>query len=78
MTTLDALKPQERGRIHSITGSPAVVQRLAELGLFEGEEIQFLGKAPLGDPLEIQVGTTTLSIRKKDAQGILVQTLTQE
>lgn len=76
MTTLDTLSPKDRCVVEAITGPHSVVQRLAELGLFEGEEIVFVGKAPLGDPLEIQVGSTTLSIRKKDAEGITVRLLT--
>ena len=70
--TLDTLKPGERAMILSIDGNPGLVQRLYEMGLLEGEPIEFIGRAPLGDPIEIRVGNTRLSLRKSDAAGVRV------
>jgi ferrous iron transport protein A len=49
------------------------VQRLYEFGLFEGEEIEVLALAPLGDPIEIRLGNTRLSLRKSEAAGVKVK-----
>lgn len=68
--TLDQAKPGERFRIESIRGAPDLVQRLTELGLLEGEEIEVLNLAPLGDPMEIEVNFTRLSLRKREASGV--------
>ncbi len=73
--TLADMSAGDRGRVEQISGDPAVVQRLYELGLLEGEEFDFLGFAPLGDPLEIRVGNTRLSLRLTDAAGVVVTKL---
>ena len=70
MTTLDQLQPGESAVIASIVGSPALVQRLYEIGLLEGETIEVLNVAPLGDPIEVRVGQTRLSLRRAEAAGI--------
>ena len=72
MTTLDHLRPGQRGRIHSLRGDTPLVQRLMDLGLFEGEEVELVGYAPLGDPIEIRLGNARLSLRRHDAAGIEV------
>ena len=40
MPSLDQLRPGQRGRIAALTGDDALVQRLMEMGLFEGEEVE--------------------------------------
>ena len=73
--TLAEMSAGDRGRVEQISGDPAVVQRLYELGLLEGEEFDFIGFAPLGDPLELRVGNTRLSLRLADAAGVTVSKL---
>jgi ferrous iron transport protein A len=41
--------------------------------LLEGEEVELLALAPLGDPIEIRHGNTRVSLRKAEAAGILVR-----
>jgi ferrous iron transport protein A len=72
MTTLDQLRPGARAVVRSLAGDPGLVQRLYELGLFEGETIEVLALAPLGDPIEIRLGNARLSLRKAEAAGITV------
>jgi len=72
MTTLDQLRPGQQGTVQALGGDPGLVQRLYELGLFEGESIEVLALAPLGDPIEIRVGNARLSLRKAEAAGIQV------
>ena len=73
MPTLDTLKPGQRATIESIDGSDAIVQRILEMGLTEGEEVELIALAPLGDPMEIRIRTYQLSLRKSEARRILVQ-----
>ena len=47
--------------------------RLYALGVIPGASIQILRVAPLGDPMQIKVGATLLSIRATDARIINVQ-----
>jgi ferrous iron transport protein A len=74
MTTLGELRPGDRGTVTSISGEPSLVQRLYEFGMLEGEEVEVLALAPLGDPIEVRIGNTRLSLRKNEAAGISVHT----
>lgn len=70
MISLDHLAPGTSGIIEAISGPAALQQRLMEFGVLEGETVKVLLKAPLGDPIEIQIGGTRLSLRKSEAAEI--------
>jgi ferrous iron transport protein A len=72
---LHELRPGQSAVILTLAGDPTLLQRLYEFGIFEGETIEFLATAPLGDPIEIRCGNTRLSLRKSDAAGMKVQPL---
>jgi ferrous iron transport protein A len=69
---LSSLKPGESATIAGFVLSPEIRQRLLELGLTEGTPCEMRRFAPLGDPLEIRVRNYNLSLRKAEAEGILV------
>jgi ferrous iron transport protein A len=46
-----------------------------DLGVLEGEELEVVGFAPLGDPMELRLGNSRLSLRRHDAAGIEVHEL---
>ncbi|MFQ3594131.1 MAG: FeoA family protein [Gemmataceae bacterium] len=71
--SLDRLPLGATARIVSVDGEPAILQRLLEMGLLEGDEIELLAIAPLGDPLEIRRGDFRLSLRRAEAARILVE-----
>lgn len=73
--TLDQLEQGQRARIDSFIGDDVVLQRLMEMGLLEEEEIEVLGFAPLGDPLEIRLRDYRLSLRRNEASRIRVTLL---
>jgi ferrous iron transport protein A len=75
MTTLNDLAVGSSGRIIDVTGDDAVALRLMEMGLTEGEAIAFVGKAPLGDPLEFQIRGYRLSLRQSEAARVIVESL---
>jgi ferrous iron transport protein A len=75
MVSLDQLRPGQRGRIDSVAGQDRLVQRLLEMGLLEGDEVEVIGFAPLGDPMEIRLGDSRLSLRRVDAAHILLTPL---
>jgi ferrous iron transport protein A len=58
--------------IKSVTGGDSMFVRLLEMGLIEGEELEVLGFAPLGDPMEIRLGDYRLSLRRNEAARVLV------
>jgi ferrous iron transport protein A len=72
MVSLDQMRVGQRARIDAIRGDDALVQRLLEMGLLEGEEVEVVGFAPLGDPLEIRLGDYRLSLRRSEAARITV------
>lgn len=72
MTTLAELTPGSRARIVSVSGSDAISTRLMEMGLIEGEIVEYLGPAPLGDPLEFRVCGYRLSLRQTEARRVQV------
>lgn len=73
MLSLDKLRPGQSGRVVSINGEGAAVQRLMEMGLFEGEEVELVTFAPMGDPLEIRLRDYRLSLRCHEAALILIE-----
>jgi ferrous iron transport protein A len=75
MFALSDLRPGDRAAVVSVAGDPALVQRLYEFGLLEGEELELIALAPLGDPIEIRLGNARLSLRRSEAVGVSVRRL---
>jgi ferrous iron transport protein A len=75
MPSLDQLHPGQAGRIEGLDGDDALVQRLLEMGLFEGETVEVVGVAPLGDPLELRLRDYRLSLRRSEAARVRVALL---
>jgi ferrous iron transport protein A len=73
MPSLNELHVGQHALIEAIDGADAIGQRLLEMGLLEGEEIELVGVAPLGDPLEIRLRDYRLSLRRSEAARILVR-----
>ena len=71
--TLDQLATGQRARVEAIQGDDAIGQRLLEMGVMEGEEIEVLGFAPLGDPMEIRLRDYRLSLRRSEAARVSIQ-----
>lgn len=53
--------------------SPASRPRLMEMGLLVGTSVELVRFAPMGDPVEIKVRGYNLTLRKHEAEQILVQ-----
>jgi ferrous iron transport protein A len=72
MASLDQLQAGDTACVASVEGNDAIVQRLLEMGLLSGERIEVIALAPLGDPIEIRIGDSRLSLRKSEAARIRV------
>ena len=57
--------------IESVKGG-FLAPKLADLGLFEGSDVSVLYRAPLGDPLAVEVQGTVVSLRLEEADWITV------
>lgn len=73
--TLDQLTPGQRAEVLALAGEPGLVQRFYELGLMEGEQVELVALAPLGDPIEIRLGNSRLTLRKAEAAGVSVNVI---
>jgi ferrous iron transport protein A len=68
---LSQLKSGEKGRIVSFE-SPDLELKLMEMGCIPGEEVIVEQIAPLGDPISIRIAGYSLSLRKNEANQIIV------
>jgi ferrous iron transport protein A len=73
-TTLNTLEPGQRGTIARIATSLANVrQRLLEMGLTKGTAIELVRFAPMGDPIEVKVKGYRLSLRREEAETVIIK-----
>ena len=72
--TLNILQPGEQAVIQRISGAtPQVRQRLLELGMTKGTSVELIRVAPMGDPIEIKIKGYRLSLRRIEAETVLVR-----
>ncbi|MBY0526846.1 MAG: ferrous iron transport protein A [Gemmataceae bacterium] len=72
MATLDELRVGQQASIQGIQGTAPLVQRLMEMGLLEGDTVEVIGFAPLGDPMEIRLRDYRLSLRRREAACVTI------
>ena len=70
--TLANLKKGESAIISEIEESP-IIHKLMDMGCIPGERVTLKYKAPLGDPLCIQIAGYELILRTEEARSIRVQ-----
>lgn len=71
-TTLAKMSVGQTGEISGFQESNHSVENLLQMGLTEGSEIEILRLAPSGDPIELRVSGYSLSMRKADAELVIV------
>ena len=71
MTLRDA-KIGDTVTVKKLTGEGAVKRRIMDMGLTKGTSVTIRKVAPLGDPIEVTVRGYELSIRKADAEMVVV------
>ncbi len=72
MRTMRDVKVGETVSVVKLTGEGAVKRRIMDMGITKGISVYVRKVAPLGDPIEVTVRDYELSLRKADAQMILV------
>jgi len=70
---LSQLAVGRRAVVFSFPGQGPAMVRLREMGVLPGTAITLVRTAPLGDPLEIQVRGYSLTLRKSEAEHVLVE-----
>ena len=67
MKTLRDVKIGETVAGKKLHGEGAIKRRIMDMGITKGAEIYVRKVAPLGDPIELTVSGSELSLRKADA-----------
>ena len=60
-------------KVRKLNGEGPVRRRIMDMGITKGVDIFVRKVAPLGDPVEVTVRGYELSLRKQDAEMILVE-----
>ena len=71
---LSSLAPGTAAKVSEIKVASASRPRLMEMGLLVGTPVELIRFAPLGDPVEIKVRGYHLTLRRHEADQILVTT----
>ena len=73
MSTLSKVKRGKKVRVNKVMGNCASKRRIMDMGITKGVEVLVKKFAPFGDPLEITVRGYDLSLRKNEAENILIE-----
>ncbi|HFC97351.1 MAG TPA: ferrous iron transport protein A [Thermosulfurimonas dismutans] len=73
---LSEIKPGTKVKIVRMAEAPPVLKRrLLDMGVLSGEPLLVERMAPLGDPIEIKIKGYRLSLRREEAEKILVEVI---
>ena len=70
INVLSTLQPGEEGVITKVKGYGAFRKRINEMGFVPGVTVKVIKKAPLGDPMELELMGYRISLRKNEANLI--------
>lgn len=63
----------EQGVVRLVGGEGRIRRRLFDMGLTPGAEVYMRKRAPLGDPIEITIRGYELTLRKIEAEAVLME-----
>jgi ferrous iron transport protein A len=72
MPSLATLAPGGSARVERLGGDDVITLRLLEMGLTPGVAVRVVGRAPLGDPIEVELRGYRLSLRRSEASRVEV------
>jgi len=70
---LSDLKPNQKGIVTEVVGNSEIKRRLLNMGVVRGVEIRMVRNAPLRDPIEFEVRGYLLSLRRDEAENVIVE-----
>ncbi len=76
--TLDKFSIGETGQIIKVEGEGRLRRRLFDMGVTPGAKVYLRKKAPFGDPYEITIRGYELSLRKSEAQLVVLEVLEED
>ncbi len=63
----------QSGVIKSVSGEGRIRRRLFDMGVTPGAEVYLRKRAPLGDPVEITIRDYELTLRKSEAELVIME-----
>ncbi len=72
---LDEVGIKSKVKVVQIAPESRIRRRIMDMGITKGVEIVVEGKAPMGDPIELQVRGYNLSLRKNEAKDVIVEVI---
>lgn len=73
-TTICRLEPAQTGIVIRIQGESGLRSHLLEMGFTRGTHVEFVRRAPLGDPIDVILRGYRLSLREREACSVVVRT----
>ncbi len=70
---LNEFKINEQGIVKKIEAEGKIKRRLFDMGVTPGTEVVIRKHAPLGDPIEVTIRGYELTLRKDEANKILME-----
>lgn len=70
---LNEVDINKKVRVVEIIPQSRIRRRIMDMGIVRNTEILISGKAPMGDPIEVQVRGYNLTLRKNEAKDIIVE-----
>ncbi|MDY6431026.1 MAG: ferrous iron transport protein A [Bacilli bacterium] len=70
---LDEFVIGETGLIKKVEGEGRLRRRLLDMGVTPGATVYLRKKAPLGDPMEVTIRGYELSLRKSEAELVVLE-----
>lgn len=70
---MDEMEIGSSGIIKNILGEGRIRRRLFDMGITPGAEVFLRKKAPLGDPIEITIRGYELTLRKNEANLVVLE-----
>ena len=72
-TTLDQIAVGETASVIDVSASPALAERLEDLGFIPGTRVTVRRRAPLGDPRVYELRGSQLCLRGTEARAVRVR-----
>ena len=71
--TLGELEVGDFGRVSGYAGGGGYRRQLLAMGLTPGVSLKIVRRAPMGDPIELEVRGFSLSLRRDESQCVIVE-----
>lgn len=72
---LSEMSVGESGRVTRVTAEGRIKRRLFDMGVTPGADVYVRKRAPLGDPVEVNIRGYELTLRDSEAETVIMEVL---